>query len=323
MIDSRGTTASPTISGHSPASQHSGPRVSIVICTRNRARLAVDAVESLMAQKTSFPFEIIVVDDGSTDETKTLITELAAGHPGVIRYAYQPPGGLNRARNRGVRESLGEFILLLDDDELAPPDYLDKVLRRITSDPTLDGVGGPYLDNGSGLRTCESCSLSAVDVPGQGVRVVGRLLGGNMCVRAAVFESVGAFHDALSGLGDETEWFLRARSEGKRFLQDPDLWVWHRRDHLSLPKLCITSFRQGLAIPLAKAISGGKYRPVFPRIAYGFWHSIRRRCAKGHWRAFRDIGALAGMVRLVFQRPPAGKQRMQSNWARERLRSHR
>jgi hypothetical protein len=125
-----------------------------------------------------------------------------------------------------------------------------------------------------------------------------------MAVWARTFQDVGPFHDALSGRGDDNEWFARARKRNKRFLQDPELWVWHRRDHFSLWALCRQAFRQGKTIPHAVALQGSRYRPAWGRIPRGIGHAITRRCAKGLWRASREAGAIAGLARLRFRRGP-------------------
>lgn len=275
-------------------------RLSVAVCTWNRAALLADCLESLVGQEVSGGFEVLVVDDGSTDDTAATVARIADSAPVPVRHLRQEHKGLNAARNRAVAEASGLVVHFLDDDELAPPGLLARVLARLDEDPGLDGVGGPCRDHGSGPGTCAQCSLAAVDVPGEGVREVPRLLGGNMALKRELFRTVGPFHQHLSGRGDENEWFHRAA--GRRFLQDPDLWLWHRRDHLSLLGVWRTSFRQGRAMPEAFALQGKRYRFRPWAIVRYLAHAALRRCARGWWLAARDLGALAGAL----ERHPGG-----------------
>lgn len=272
------------------------PLITIIVITYNRAQLAADCVTSLATQETPFPFEIVVVDDGSTDDTESLLSSLTGRYPDRVRYVRQSNGGVNSARNKGISEARGRYVGLMDDDELAPPGYLVRVVERFATDDRPDGVGGPCRDNGGGVRTCPNCSLASVDVPGTGVRQVSRLLGGNMVVRAEVFAEVGVFDSSLSGRGDDDEWFYRASRHGLRMIQDPDLWVWHRRDHFTLGSLCRQAFRQGTTISRSMALQGIQFKPRWKVIAGGLVHAVRRRCARGIWLASKEVGAIAGAV---------------------------
>ena len=104
-----------------PASVNN-PEVSIIIPAYNHADLLGEALESVFAQ-TYRNFEIIVVDDGSTDDTASLLKPLS--EQGVIRYIYQQKQGVSAARNRGIVEANGRYIAFLDSDDLFEPDKLE------------------------------------------------------------------------------------------------------------------------------------------------------------------------------------------------------
>lgn len=278
-----------------PTSAAAPLRLSVAVCTWNRCGLLAACLESLVRQEAPEPFEVLVVDDGSTDATAATAARFAAESPIPVRHLHQRHAGVNVARNRALAAARGELIHFLDDDEMVPEGHIARILAWFDGDPDLDGVGGPCRDHGGGLRTCPGCSLGSVDVPGSGVRDVPRLLGGNMTVRRRVFEQVGRFAPELSGRGDDNEWFHRAT--GRRFVQDPALWVWHCRDHLGPLGLCRHSFRQGLSIPLSERQQGREFRPrpwMIPRLLA---HAVGRRCAKGLWLAFREAGATVGWWR--------------------------
>lgn len=282
------------------------PRISVAVCTWNRSELLAKCVESLVRQEAPEPFEILVADDGSTDATAATVARLAAGTQVPVRHIVHEHAGVNATRNHALDAARGELIHFLDDDELAPEGHLARILSWFDRQPDLDGVGGPYCDHGGGLRTCPGCSLASVDVSGHGVREVPRLLGGNMTIRRRVFEEVGPFHPELSGRGDDNEWFHRAT--GRRFVQDPDLWVWHRRDQLSLFGLCRLAFRQGRALPRALALQGDafSFRPV--AVLRYLAHFALRRCSKGVWLAARDVGAGSAALASLVNRRSGGQR---------------
>lgn len=279
--------------------QAPGPRLSVVICTWNRAELLAGCLASLAAQGLpGDEWEVLVVDDGSTDDTAAVATADGAAGDAPVRHLLQDHRGQPAARNRGIAEATGDVVLFLDDDEEAPAGFLAAVLTALAADPSLAGAGGPYRDKGGGLATCERCSLAEASVPGgPGPRLAPRLLGGNMAVRREVFVTVGPFDERLAGRGDDNEWFHRATAAGHRFLFDPALWVWHRRDQLGLLGLCRHSFRQGLSIPLSESSQGRAFRPRPARIPRLLAHVVRRRCAKGVWLAAREAGAIVGSWR--------------------------
>lgn len=95
--------------------------VSTVITVYNRPRLLVDAIESVLAQ-TYRPIEIIVIDDGSTDGSGEVARTFAANHPEIVRYIHQANQGPAAASNAGVRIATGEFIQLLDSDDVLMPE---------------------------------------------------------------------------------------------------------------------------------------------------------------------------------------------------------
>lgn len=274
------------------------PRYSFIVCTRNRAHILGDCLDSLLVQQKGGDYEVVVIDDGSTDPTPEVVAERALARPVVkTRCVSQAHGGLNRARNNGIESSRGEILIFLDDDEMAPKDFLAKVERSLTDD--LDGVGGPTRDfGGTTLPTCPGCALGDVDVRGQGRRVTDRLLGGNMAVRRRAFEVVGPFDPDLSGRGDDGEWFRREAARRLRFVQDPELWVWHRRDHFTFRQLVSHAFTQGRSTPLFIKKTGVDYKPSALRVVRFLGHALRRRCSRGVVLAMRELGCLAEMARL-------------------------
>lgn len=119
------------------------PIISVVTPTYNRADFLPYAVESVLAQTFS-DFELLVVDDGSTDSTRHLM-ERYTDDPRV-RYFYQPNHGQSVARNRGLKEARGEYICFLDSDNAWFPDKLEKSLNAFRENPAVDVVYGDYVE---------------------------------------------------------------------------------------------------------------------------------------------------------------------------------
>jgi len=117
-------------------------RISAVICTLNRAAYLAKAMESLVNQ--TYPkeyYEIIVVDNGSTDNTREVVEQFS--QLARIRYIHEPIKGLSRARNTGWQAASGKYVAYLDDDAIACPHWLDKMMEAFeTAEPRPASVGG-------------------------------------------------------------------------------------------------------------------------------------------------------------------------------------
>jgi glycosyltransferase involved in cell wall biosynthesis len=107
------------------------PKVSVVIPTLNRKHLIVEAIESVRAQ-TLQDVEILVVDDGSTDGTRQAVAALGEDRISYLRNAGK---GISSARNTGIQKASGDYLALLDDDDLYPPDYLQIMTHRLEKEP--------------------------------------------------------------------------------------------------------------------------------------------------------------------------------------------
>lgn len=105
------------------------PIVSVIIPTYNRCNLVKEAIESVLRQSFT-DFEILVIDDGSTDNTTSVIQNIRDDR---VKYFYKKNGGLSSTRNLGLLKSRAEYVALLDDDDLWPNDYLRVMINRLQS----------------------------------------------------------------------------------------------------------------------------------------------------------------------------------------------
>ena len=109
------------------------PDVTVVIPTYNRSRFLMLAIESALAQ-THRSLEVVVVDDASTDDTEARVRELGSDR---VRYFRQENGGVARARNRGIENARGRYLMFLDDDDLLVPDAAERSLEVLERNPAI------------------------------------------------------------------------------------------------------------------------------------------------------------------------------------------
>jgi glycosyltransferase involved in cell wall biosynthesis len=178
--------------------------VSCIVPVYNGARFLAEALNSILAQ-TLPPAQIIVVDDGSTDGT----AEVAAAFASRIEYVKQPNAGPGSARNRGIGMAGGSFLSFLDADDLWHPEKLERQLRALDSNPAA-GISLTYVQNfwtEELAHERERLKDHAFSKPTLGY-VCQCLL-----ARRSVFDLVGRF-DETKRIGEDTDWFLRARFAG-------------------------------------------------------------------------------------------------------------
>jgi len=113
--------------------------ISVIIPTYNRSLFLGEAIESVLAQSVfqsgKYSFEIIIIDDGSTDDTRRVVERFS----GPINYYYQPHQGVSRARNHGLEKARGEFIAFLDSDDLWLPEKIKLQMNVMENFPYLMG----------------------------------------------------------------------------------------------------------------------------------------------------------------------------------------
>src|SRR5438876_3486068 len=109
--------------------------VSVVLCTYNRAALLQPAIDALLSQTGDVSYEIIVVDNNSTDATGSVIREIVARAGGRVVYTFEPQQGLSHARNRGLALARASIIAFTDDDVRVAPDWVQQLNRAFAADP--------------------------------------------------------------------------------------------------------------------------------------------------------------------------------------------
>lgn len=115
--------------------------ISIIIPMYNSKDTIIDAIQSITKQTYSGSFEIIVINDGSTDGCEKVVEEYNNYSNNTIRIINKSNGGVSSARNRGIQEAYGDWIAFLDSDDVWLPDKLQKQLNEITKNPDIKFIG--------------------------------------------------------------------------------------------------------------------------------------------------------------------------------------
>jgi glycosyltransferase involved in cell wall biosynthesis len=179
--------------------------VSAIIPAYNAAAFIGEALLSVLRQ-TVTPLEILVVDDGSVDETARIVRSFGP----TVTYVYQEHNGASAARNHGLRLIQGERVTFLDADDCWTEDKLALQMAILDCDPEADLVIG------------HSQLLNAETPPWLFLNL------GSALFRRNVFKVVGEFDPALP-YSDDLDWFLRAREVGLKFIVHREVVLHHRR----------------------------------------------------------------------------------------------
>lgn len=240
------------------ASRKELPLISVVICTYNRADLLAALLQTVCNQmSTACAYEIIIVDNNSSDTTPLVGQEFAARYPHV-RYCVETNQGHSHARNRGWQEAKGEYVAYLDDDCKAPPHWLrtaDEIIRTVA--PMV--FGGPYLATYHSSKPAWFKDEYGSYIPCRTATFINEtpdlLHGGNLFIARRLLAQIGGFDVSLGmsghkrGYGDETELlrYLHTTLPATTFYYDPALWVYHlvRPEKMQLGWLLRDRFIQG------------------------------------------------------------------------------
>jgi len=220
----------------------SAPRISIVVASYNYGRFLGEAIESALAQ-TLPPIEVIVVDDGSTDDSR----EIAKRYP--VKLIEQANAGVSVARNRGARDAKGDYIVFLDADDVLEPEYLARCWDALRTAPP--DVAYAYTQ----MRMFGSESGIYESGPFSRKRILeGNLVNVSAFLRRKAFEEAGGFDESLRlGLEDADLW-VRLLAKGYRgvFVKEPLLrYRRHGRSRNSLDRAQVEalSWRRRIAYP--------------------------------------------------------------------------
>ncbi len=213
------------------------PRVSIIVCSYNGGKTLKDCLESL--DRLNYPdYEVILVDDGSTDDTQELVQRFQAERlarapaealPGFVPIV-QRNMGLSFARNAGAAAATGDVFAYTDSDCMADPDWLFYLIGTLLSGDYA-GVGGPNISPPA-VNWVQASVAAAPGGPSHVLLsdvVAEHIPGCNMAFHRWAFESVGGFDTEYRKAGDDVDFCWRLQTSGQVIAFSPAAIVWHYR----------------------------------------------------------------------------------------------
>ncbi|MEA1050965.1 glycosyltransferase [Lamprobacter modestohalophilus] len=212
--------------------------LSLVISTRNRAESLSKCLDYTLGMQ--WAFEVVVVDNGSTDSTRDVINSFQQSCPERIsaKTVFEPSAGLARARNTGWRAATGEIVGFTDDDCYVDPDFMNAVSRQFASDASLGYLGGRILlFDSRDLRKTIKESTTTEDVPPRTFVPAGFIQGANFAFRREALEACGGF-DELMGAGtaypaEDIDLITRLSAVGWAGRYSPEPVVYHHHGRRS------------------------------------------------------------------------------------------
>jgi glycosyltransferase involved in cell wall biosynthesis len=305
-------------------------KISVIICTYNRADCLKRTLNSIVAMSVpeDLLWEIIVVDNNSSDDTKDVVEEFRTSSGLNVVYAFEGEQGLSYARNRSIREAKGEIIAFIDDDVVVDGNWLVRVCEVFeTHKPAV--MGGKVLMQGE-LAVPKWFSKGVSDPLGGFDRGDGIIIadnhynglvgiGANMSFRREVFDAVGLFRTDLGrkgnklGMGEETELYWRIKNRGEKCIYYPAAFVHHCVDSRKMSKGYIRRwfFRIGgwgyfSDTVLRKdrgrtflGIPGGRYKGAIKNLLGLFWYTFRNSQADAFVREVNIISFLGYCAQRV------------------------
>jgi glycosyltransferase involved in cell wall biosynthesis len=221
-------------------------------------------------------YEIIVVDNGSEDNTRPVCKSFEKQYPGInFTYVYQDEPCLSCARNKGIELARGKYVAFVDDDARPVKDYISNLKKHTANYPDIQAFGGRVLPRYETGEEPEWMSkyiqriLSFVDL-GDEVKYFDQKypVGCNMIFRKDIFDEIGVF-DMPTPRSDDKQFFLKIKQAGKKVLYLPDVTVYHFIDAWRLTKKYVikTSCINGCSDAVMYDLFDNKTRLKFFRFA--------------------------------------------------------
>lgn len=198
-------------------------KASVVVPVCNGEDIIGRCLDSMMIQ-TFKDFEVIVVDDGSTDSTKQIVHRYMEEMDNVKYFYLEQRHGTAGARNYGVAQSESDFIIFTDDDAYAEPDWIERILLSFENEK-VGAVTGETKNDGLSIFPWMFTPLSP------------KCVMCNMAFRKSVIDAIGGLDENFGVLGSDVDLSMRVRDLGYEIADAPDAIVYHPAKEFSLKKL--------------------------------------------------------------------------------------
>jgi glucosyl-dolichyl phosphate glucuronosyltransferase len=216
--------------------------ITVILCTYNRCQSLRSALNSVAASAvpSSVEWEVLVVDNNSSDQTRAVVEDFCRQYPGRFRYLFEPQQGLCHARNAGVREARGSVLAFMDDDVAVDPTWAWNLCSGL--------LGGEWAGAGGRIIPQWTCSIPnwlategryalapyvAFDLGPESGPLTEPPFGANMAFQKKMFEKYGGFRADLDRCGSsmlsngDTEFGRRLLLRGERLRYEPSALVFH------------------------------------------------------------------------------------------------
>lgn len=216
--------------------------ITVILCTYNRCASLAAALESAAAciVPHAASWQVLVVDNNSTDQTPQVVAGFIERHPGRFRYLFEPKPGKSHALNSGIREASGDVLAFMDDDVAVDSHWLEN-LTAVLRNPEWAGAGGRILPERSFTlpdwllidNRYALAPLAIFDLGSEAGELHESPFGTNMAFRRQVFEKVGDFRTDLGprpgseARNEDTEFGDRVLAAGFRLWYEPRAIVYH------------------------------------------------------------------------------------------------
>jgi len=240
--------------------------VSVIVPVYNRARLVTETVDSILGQ-TYQNIEIILINDGSTDDSLAVIQALQHEHPDAIRIIDQENQGQTIARNQGIEKAEGKYIAFLDSDDLWMPDKLEQQIPLFVA-----GVGLVYgsveLINECGETTgFDPCEPSVQGNIYPQLLVKNRMTGGSVVVLAEAIAKVGSFDPEFKAAENWDLWLRICKEHQARLVNKPVVKYRLHQNNMSKDALLMQDAKRQIMAKHCDKNSSDKLVARYSRLA--------------------------------------------------------
>lgn len=274
--------------------------LSVIICTYNRCHNLSGCFQHLQKQQLGdrLDWEVLVVDNNSTDATREVVQEFARNSPLNLRYTFCREQGLSHARNHGIEEARGRWLVFIDDDIRVTPDWLQAIHETFAAHD-CDAVGGrihleiPLEQLPKWIRPDMYGFLGYQDFGEEPYRLDGFRefpFGGNMAIHRRVFGRIGLFDTGIGRKGagtrkeelfkgEETDFFHRLAENGGVIWYQPRALVLHKVLPHQLSRRFFLTLHHNAGILRAR-----RDPAVYPRTLWGAPRFLYLQLARAAWR---------------------------------------
>jgi len=262
--------------------------ISLIICTRNRAGPLQRCLDAITATVFAGTWELIVVDNGSSDATSAVVADFAEGQAFPVRCVSQPLKGLSNARNAGVAAAAGDLIFFTDDDCYVEAGTLTAVAAAFADARIGYASGRVRLFDPGDYPVTINESTEPLRFAARRFLPAGMVKGANLAFRKSVLEAIGPF-DPLFGSGalfpsEDADAAMRAALAGWEGIYDPGIVVWHHHGRKEA---------DAAALYRSYDVGRGAYHAKLIGLKGGFWPGLRAWAGLPR-RAWHRAGLLRG-----------------------------